>query len=98
FVLTVASSDLEGMLADSEHAATLFGTVHVPSLSPDPLSVHRGRFNLLVDDDDEIHTHRMRYRMRMHASDGREFYLDGFKMIRDGSLLDVWPATTTLFI
>ena len=69
-----------------------------PRLSPQPLTVRDGRFNLFVEDEGEIHTHRMRYRMRLHATDGRTFYFDGFKLIRDGSLLDVWPATTTLYI
>jgi cholesterol oxidase len=98
FVLTVTSTDLKGMLADPEHAATLFGTVNAPTLSPDPLHVYGGRFNLFVDQDTDIHSHHMRYRMRLTASDGRVFYLDGHKTIRDGSLLQVWPATTTLFI
>ena len=36
--------------------------------------------------------------MRLHATDGRTFYFEGFKLIGDGSLIDVWPATTTLYI
>jgi choline dehydrogenase-like flavoprotein len=40
----------------------------------------------------------MRYRMRLHATDGRTFYFDGTKLIRDGRLHDIWPSTTTLFV
>ena len=98
FVLTVATSDLEAMLADPEHRASLFGTVHAQALSKAPLSVLSGQFNLFVDDDEEIHAHRMCYRMRLHAADGRVFYMDATKWIRDGRLADIWPATTTLFV
>jgi cholesterol oxidase len=98
FVLTVATSDLEAMLADSKHRATLYGMVHAKELSPDPLAVRNGEFNLFVEDEAGVHAHRMCYRMRLHASDGRTFFFDGMKWIRDGRLLDVWPSTTTLFV
>ena len=98
FVFTVATSDIEAMLADPEHRATLYGTVNAPALSPDPLVVRNGLFNLFVEDAGEVHTHRMRYRARLHATDGRTFYFDGMKLIRDGRLHEIWPATTTLFV
>ena len=98
FVLTVATDDLESMLRDPEHPATLFGTVRAPELSSEPMAVQQGQFNLFVEDAGEIHAHRMRYRMRLHATDGRTLYLAGFKRIRDAWLLDVWRATTTLYV
>ena len=98
FVLTVATSDLAAMLADPEHRATLYGTVNVPALSPDPLTVREGQFNLFVEDAEAVHTHRMRYRMRLHATDGRVFHFDAMKQIRDGRLHEIWPSTTTLFV
>jgi cholesterol oxidase len=97
-VLTIATADLEGMLADPEHHATLYGTVRLPELSPEPLTVRNGSFNLLVEDATEVHEHRIRYRMRMQAVDGRTFFLDAKKLIRDGRLTAVWPATTTLYM
>ena len=98
FVLTVATADVEAMLSDPKHRATLYGTVHAQELSPDPLTVRAGEFNLFVEDDAGIHAHRMCYRMRLHATDRRTFFFDGMKLIRDGRLLDVWPSTTTLFV
>ena len=98
FVFTIATSDLQGMLSDPEHRATLYGTVNAHALSPEPLTVHDGRFNLFVEDTADVHTHRMRYRARLHATDGRTFYFDAMKRIRDGRLHDVWPSTTTLFV
>jgi cholesterol oxidase len=97
-VLTIAASDLEVMLADPEHGATLFGTVHAPALSLGPLFVQNGKFNLFVEDTTDVHAHRMRYRMQLHATDGRTFYFDAMKLIRDGRLHDIWPSTTTLFV
>ena len=98
FVLTIATSDLEAMLADPEHRAMLYGTVKAPELSPDPLTVQKGQFNLFVEDTADVHAHRMRYRARLHATDGRTFYFDAMKLIRDGRLHDIWPSTTTLFV
>ncbi|HEY6361393.1 MAG TPA: alpha/beta fold hydrolase [Vicinamibacterales bacterium] len=98
FVLTVATGDLESMLRNPEHPATLFGTVRAPELSPGPMTVLQGQFNLFVEDAGEIHAHRMRYRVRLHATDGRTLYLDGFKLIRDAWLFDTWRATTTLYV
>jgi cholesterol oxidase len=98
FVLTIATSDLEAMLADPEHRASIYGTVRARDLSPDPLTVRSGQFNLFVEDESSVHAHRMRYRMRLHASDGRIFFFDAMKLIHDGRLRDVWPSTTTLFV
>jgi cholesterol oxidase len=97
-VLTIASSDLEAMLADPVHGASLFGSVHAPALSPDPMHVNNGQFNLFVEDEGEVHTHRMHYRMRVHSTDGRRFSFAGEKGLRDGRLTDVWPSTTTLCV
>jgi cholesterol oxidase len=96
-VLTIGSSDVAAMVADPEHSGSIVGTVHAPALSDEALTVRQGLFNLFVADGGEIHTHRMRYRMRLHATDGRTFYVDAFKRIDDGRLRDVWPATTTLY-
>jgi cholesterol oxidase len=97
-VLTIAVSDLQAMLADPTHGATLFGTVHAPALSAEAMSVHAGQFNLFVEDNEEIHTHRMHYQMCVRATDGRTFHLAGEKRIRDGRLADTWPAGTTMFL
>jgi hypothetical protein len=40
----------------------------------------------------------MRYRMKMQAREGRVFFMDGFKIIRDDPGLDVWADTTTLYV
>jgi cholesterol oxidase len=98
FVLTIVTEDLAGMLADPEHPARIYGTVTAPALSPTPLTVGDGSFNLFDTNLDEVNTRNMRYRMQLHAEGGRTLYFDGFKTIRHGSLLRMWPDTSTLYV
>ena len=39
FTLTIASEDLDDMLQNPEHPATMTGTANVPSLSPERMAV-----------------------------------------------------------
>ena len=98
FTLTVASDDLADMLGNPAHRATIAGTVDAPSLSPRPLSVTEGQFQLFVPDPAAPSSRRMNYRMRLSAEDGRHYRFDGFKEVVPGRLLDAWAETTTLYI
>jgi cholesterol oxidase len=98
FILTIQSDDLRGMIDDPQHPARMVGTVLAPALSPDPLTVSEGRFNLFVDNPDEPGTKNMRYRMKLSSEEGKTFYFTGFKILRDDPGPDIWPDTTTLFI
>jgi len=40
----------------------------------------------------------MRYQMELRSVEGKTYYFDGFKLIRDESGVDVWSDTTTLYI
>ena len=98
FTLTIISEDLESMLQNEEHKAGITGTVIAPMLSPQPLTVTGGEFNLFVRDPDEPRARKMRYRMRMTSEEGKSYFFDGFKMVRDDPGLDMWSDTTTLYI
>ena len=98
FTLTIVSDDLEQMLADTAHSASIVGTVVAPALSPQPLTVTGGEFNLFVLDPEQESTRKMRYRMKMTSEEGRAYYFDGFKVVRDDPGLDMWSDTTTLYI
>jgi len=99
FVITVASDDLDEMLRSPSHRARIHGIVTAPALSPEPLSVTNGTFQLLVKDPDDPRARRMVYKLPLAVSDGRQFYLSGFKRIRnDERGLDLWADTTVLFI
>jgi cholesterol oxidase len=98
FILTIVSEDLDAMLADPEHTARMTGTVVAPALSPQPMTVEDGQFNLFVIDPTQPGTRRMFYRMRLTAEDGAVRYFEGFKLMQDSSPLQAWPQTTTLYI
>jgi cholesterol oxidase len=98
FTLTIISDDLDRMLADPKAQARMIGTVHAPALSPNPIIVTEGVFNLFVDDPDRVEARQMRYRMKLSTEEGRHYYFVGFKSIHDDQGLDVWPDTTTLYV
>ena len=76
----------------------MVGTVLAPAISPQPLTVAEGRFNLFTVDANNVDTHNMRYRMKMVSEDGRTYYFEGFKVTHPDSVFQVWPATSTLYI
>jgi cholesterol oxidase len=58
--------------------------------------VERGRFNLLVDQDDPTDK-RMLYELWFTDDQGRRRTLAGHKVIIDNAGLDLWADTTTLY-
>ena len=99
FTLTIAAADLNAMLEQPEHPARITGTVESDALSPEPLTVSAGEFRLFERLPSPPDSRQMRYRMRMHAEDGAEFFFDGFKLIKDDPRsLDLWSDTTTLYV
>ena len=98
FTLTIASDDLEQMLADQKHAAKMVGSVTAPALAAQPLTVTDGQFNLFVTDPDQVGARRMGYRMKMTATDGKVYSMVGFKTIHNDPGADLWADTTTLYI
>lgn len=98
FTLTIISDDLEDMLANAEHQARMLGNVSAPALSPLPLTVTEGTFNLFVADPDHPDTRQMRYRMKLTSAEGKKYFFYGFKVIHNDSQFDVWKDTTTLYI
>ncbi|HSR66311.1 MAG TPA: alpha/beta fold hydrolase [Acidobacteriota bacterium] len=99
FILTILIDDLDGFLEDPEHAARMTGSVIAPALSEQPLIVTGGAFNLLfLDPQDDRDVRKMRYRMKLTAEDGSNFWFEGFKRVQDDPGDDMWYDTTTLFI
>ena len=98
FTLTIVEDDLERMLTDPQHQGRMIGTVTAPVLSPDPITVTDGVFNLFVEDPDRVDGRQMRYRMKLTTEEGRHYYFVGFKTINDDRGLDVWSDTTTLYV
>jgi cholesterol oxidase len=98
FVFTVGIDDLDAFLTDPEHPGRISGIVNAPALSRQPLNVTEGAFHLFVQNIDDVETRNMVYRVRMSSEEGRSFFLEGFKVIRDQGILNIWRDTTTLFI
>ncbi len=97
FTLTIISDDLEAMLTKPEHQARTLGTVTAPFLSPQPLTVMEGDFNLFVEDPDQPKTRQMHYRMKLMTTAGRAYYFYGFKVIHNDPGFDAWADNTTLY-
>ncbi len=98
FILTIHSSDVDRFVKEPAHEARMDGTVSAPALSPDPLAVSDASFNLFTENREEVLTRNMRYRMKLTAEEGREYWFEGVKVIHDDSGLDVWDDTTTLYV
>jgi cholesterol oxidase len=98
FTLTVIGEDLERMLSDPDYQARMIGTVTAPALSAEPITVTDGVFTLSVTDPDQVDMRQMRYRMKLTTEEGKHYYFVGFKTIHDGSELDFWSDTTTLYV
>lgn len=98
FTLTVESDDLEHMLADPQHEARMVGTLTAPALSAEPMMIADGRFNLFVDNEDEVDVRNMNYRMTLVTVEGKQFYLFGQKIVTHSSLLNLWTQTNTLYV
>jgi choline dehydrogenase-like flavoprotein len=98
FTVTVSSDDLDRLLTDSAHQARIDGSISCPTLSPQPMQVTDGVFQLLAKDPTRVNARRMSYAMTGRTQDGKAYRLDGFKVIHDDRQLEIWADTTTLFI
>jgi hypothetical protein len=113
FVVTVVADDLATLVDSPQHRGLLLGTVVAPALSPRPMMVNEGEFDLFGEpspaqtgegyDRDRTglqprRERHMRYRMPVRSADGQHFFLAGYKVIRDDRGFDVWADTTTLMV
>ena len=82
FTLTVLVDDVDRFVSDQQHAGRIIGTVECPALSPDPLEIFDGKFNLMRVDDHTVETKRFDYRFSLGARDGTEYQFVGYKVVR----------------
>jgi len=97
FTLQVISDDLEEILNNPKHDADISGTVEIPELSPDPMTITDGTFNLFIEVPGEVETKHMTYRMKLTSEEGKTYFFHGFKEIKDDGLIHVWRDTSTLY-
>jgi hypothetical protein len=93
--LTIEVEDLEKLAADAGRAAEATGWVECDALGG-RLSVERGIFNLLVEEEDPEVKH-MLYRLYFRDGVGHPVTLAGFKTLTKRRGLHVWRDTTTLY-
>jgi cholesterol oxidase len=98
FTLTIVAEDIDRLVTEESYEAAMVGTVRAPVLSPEPLTVTGGRFNLLVTDPNRPDAKNMHYRMRMTDVAGKHFWFQGTKYIKHERGIDLWPDTTTLYV
>ena len=95
--VTIVSDDLEAMLRDRRHRARMVGTVTIGDYSPTP--IREGEFRLFEVRADRVETRRMRYRMKLRLADTRtEYFIEGYKEIRNSPPHRAWPDLTTLYV
>jgi cholesterol oxidase len=98
FTVTVLVDDVDRFVSEKLHTGRLIGIVECPAVSPEPMSIFDGTFNLLRTDGDAVETKRFDYKFSFAAPDGREFYFEGYKLVRSDADIDMWRDTTRLFV
>ena len=96
FTLSVIVDDVDSFIANPKHPGRIVGTVDCPALSPDPLEIFDGKFNLMRVDEHTVETKRFDYRFSLAARDGNEYQFIGHKVVRSDATLDLWRDTTRL--
>lgn len=97
FLLTIRSENLEEMVGNPDHKATLFGTVKAPFISKDVITVTGGEFLLFISKEDRVETRNMVYRMILNTEEGKKYLFAGVKLIQDDGLTNIWRDTSTLY-
>jgi cholesterol oxidase len=98
FTVTVLIDDVDRFVSETGHRGRIIGTVDCPGLSPDPLEIFDGAFNLMRVDEAAVETKRFDYRFSLGARDGSEYYFEGHKVVRSDAGLDLWRDTTRLYV
>lgn len=94
FHVTIHVADPHRLRTDSATPATLDGWIQSP-LFGERCPIHDASFQLFVPVS--AYHHEMRYRIVFADSSERLHTLVGYKTIRPGSVLRIWPDTTTLY-
>ncbi len=96
FTLTVIVDDVDSFIANPERPGRIIGTVDCAALSPEPLEIFDGKFNLMRVDEHTVETKNFKYEFSLAARDGAEYRFLGHKVVRSDATLDLWRDTTRL--
>ncbi len=98
FTVTVLIDDVQRFIDDKGHAGRLVGTVNCPMLSPEPMDIYDGMFNLMRADGAAVETKRFEYKFSFADRQGTAYRFDGHKVVRQDAGGDIWRDTTRLFV
>jgi cholesterol oxidase len=94
--LTLATDDVHALVADLSRPMTATGTVVIDTVAASPVEVVGGVVQLVVADDDvDPAVEHMRYQLPLPAVG---LHLEGFKVLDPGDVMQLWPASTTLYV
>ena len=101
--LTIVADDVEALISHRDHAGRIVGTVHAPELSPEPLQVRDGVFQLFLLEPERVETRLLRYRMRVETvpdTYGRRasYFISGDKIAQNRRRARLWPQLSTLYV
>ncbi len=99
FTLTIQISDVPEFIDSSDKEASVTGTITIPSLSPTPISITSGFFNLFVPPTSSIErtvAKEMHYTLFFNLR-GQDYTFYGFKEILKEEETQIWKQTTTLY-
>ncbi|MCK0100289.1 GMC family oxidoreductase N-terminal domain-containing protein [Qipengyuania sp. S6317L1] len=97
FKLTVATDNLHRMIEDKNHRSRITGEVLITCVSPQPLKVREGQFQLLVTNPDRAESWTMNYFMVLEGPEG-PIHFQGHKTLEQRGKSDPWTDLTTLFV
>lgn len=98
FTLTVASDDVNALVESPDHPAKISGTLRAAALSPEPMLVTGGIFNLFKSYPETPDTKRMNYKMQVTTQAGESYFFYGYKIVKNSSVLTMWHDTSTLYV
>ncbi|MXP09883.1 alpha/beta fold hydrolase [Pseudoblastomonas halimionae] len=98
FELTVHTDDLNALVSRPEHQGVLTGEVTCDLVSPHPMTVREGRFNLLTIDPDHPERWLMSYVMVLDRAGAGPVHFHGFKTLQQRKGSNPWTDLTTLFV
>lgn len=98
FTGTIVVEDIDRFVSDTAHAGKIVGSVECPSLSPEPLLISNGTFNLMRVDEDAVEVRRFDYQMTLTDRDENAYNFAGHKLVRQDQGLDIWSDTTRLLV
>lgn len=94
--LTLATRDVERLIDDLSAPMEATGSVTAHGVLTQPVEVSQGRVELIVPDGStDGRVAHMRYHLPLPDAG---LHLDGFKVLTDGDITQLWGASTTLYV